>query len=441
MAETKVCIVGTGYVGMASAIGLAELGCHISGFDIVPERIAMLRNGVAPYREAGINEALRKHIAAGRMEFHQDFHEAVEGSDFVVIAVGTPARSNGSADISAVDDVISLLSEMDGELPTVILRSTVPPGTSERVAARLAGRAELIYAPEFLREGSAVFDFLNPDRVVLGGSDYRALAQYAAIFESLDTKLVLTSRTNAELIKGCSNAFLAMKISYANEVANLCEQVGAEADEVLRGMGYDRRIGSDFLQPGIGFGGPCFEKDVKSLAFVSANAGTEHELVSAVLRVNHRQPRKVVDMLVEELGTLDGVEIGVWGLAFKAGTDDVRDSLALRILSDLVDRGANVRAFDPAISLAALPSGCALASDAFEAAECDALLVLTEWPVFNRIDPAEIALRVRSRVVIDGRNCLDPHRMVAAGIRYRGVGLNNFIDRSEEAELAFAEGA
>jgi len=420
----NICIVGTGYVGMASAIGLAELGCRVVGYDIMTERIAGLRAGITPYREAGIDEPLRRHLATGMVSFVTDLHAAVAGARFVILTVGTPSKQDGSADLSSLHAAVNALLAAPLAPSTIVaVRSTVPPGTTEELARVLDGRARVIYAPEFLREGSALHDFLHPDRIVVGSESIDTATAYAALFESLEAPVLLTSIRNAELIKGVSNAFLALKISFANEIANLCGEVGADAAEVLRGVGYDRRIGSAFLAPGIGFGGPCFEKDVRSLRHVARSFGMGYELLSATLRINNAQPKRIVDTLERELGSLRGMTVAVWGLAFKAGTDDVRDSLALRVLADLVERGARPVAYDPAVRTAMLPEGCRIAPSALDAANnADALLVLTEWPSFREVEPAALAMRLRRGVVVDGRNLFDPERFAAAGLRYRGVG-------------------
>jgi UDPglucose 6-dehydrogenase len=425
MAKSRpICVIGTGYVGMACMVGIAELGRSVHGFDIATDRIRRLRAGIAPYREAGIEEAIRKHIDAGKMHFFEDLREAAIASDIVIVAVGTPAREDGSADLSAVFAVVEQLADVfaEGAWPTIVVRSTVPPGTCDALADIVDGWGELIFAPEFLREGAAVHDFLNPDRIVVGSSTVAAAVPYVQIFESLQKPVVFTSRCNAELIKCCSNAFLALKISFANEIATLCDMVGGTSDDVLRGIGYDRRIGSEFLKPGIGFGGPCFEKDVKSINHAATKVGTELELFSATLRVNDAQWRRIVSMVIEEVGDVDGLTIGVWGLSFKAGTDDIRDSLAIRILDELASRGAVFLAYDPSVHVAPLPPGSRMVSSALEAASADVLLVLTEWPEFARIDPAELVGRITRGTIVDGRNVLDAERAVAAGLTYRGVG-------------------
>lgn len=419
-----ICIIGTGYVGMASAIGLAELGSDIVGYDVIAERVAGLQSGVTPYREAHIDELLLKNIERGRMRFTSDHEDAVRGAGLILISVGTPSSDDGSADLSALWQCVQQLAKSDlSACDGVILRSTVPPGTSDEVAAMLGHQIAVAYAPEFLREGTAVSDFLAPDRTVVGGDDLTAVVAYARLFEPLGAPVMLTTRRNAELIKVASNAFLAMKITFANEIANLCDALGADADDVLRGVGYDRRIGSQFLMPGIGFGGPCFEKDLKSLRRIAERTSTRCELANATLNANEHQPRRIVEMVAEEIGTLRGAAIAVWGLAFKAGTDDVRDSIAMRIVEDLASRGATVRAFDPSVNAAVLPPGASFAPNALAAADnADALLILTEWPEFAGIPPAAIANALGDGVVIDGRNLLDAERISSAGLRYRGLG-------------------
>ena len=420
-----ICIVGTGYVGMACMLGFAELGWPVNGYDILPERIRRLQRGIPPYREPGIEAALLRNIETGIVSFYDDIDRAARDAQVVIVAVGTPSRDDGSADLTALRIAIERLSQVEFSMwPTIVIRSTVPPGTTDALARDVETWADLVYAPEFLREGSAVADFLNPDRIIVGSNEPRAAVTYVRLFERLQKPVVFTTRCNAELIKCASNAFLALKISFANEVANMCDALGATADDVLRGVGYDHRIGKDFLRPGIGFGGPCFEKDVKSMSHVASQYGLNGELFGATLRVNDAQPQRIVNMLESELSSLSGRTIGVWGLAFKAGTDDIRDSLALRIVDEIGKRGARVNVFDPAVRVAPLPIGSSFVRSALEATECDALLVLTEWPEFARIDPLEYARNIRRRIVVDGRNLLDPTRVAAAGLRYRGVGIS-----------------
>ena len=302
-----ICIIGTGYVGMACMIGLADLGWIVHGYDIVPERIERLRAGAPPYREDGLQEALKKHVATGRMHFFNSLDEAARGSEIVMVAVGTPSREDGSADLAALESALTELAAVKFAVwPTIVVRSTVPPGTCDAFVPFVETWGELVYAPEFLREGSAVRDFLNPSRIVVGARKASIGVPYVRLFEALQKPVIFTSLCNAELVKCCSNAFLAMKVTYANEVANLCDALGASSDDVLRGIGYDPRIGHEFLRPGIGFGGPCFEKDVKSIRHVATKLDSSRELFSATLRANEVQPMRVVDALCREIGNLEG---------------------------------------------------------------------------------------------------------------------------------------
>ena len=427
MNRKNVCITGTGYVGMASAIGFAELGHSVRGYDIIAERIRGLQRGITPYREAGIEEALARQLAAGRITFHEDIATAAHDADYVIVAVGTPSLADGSADLTAVYAAVEALAPVVRRDTVIVLRSTVPAGTTERLADTYD--LTFVYAPEFLREGAALDDFLNPDRIVVGAGAHHHAHGYIGLLESLGRPSIVTTFRNAELIKGFSNAFLALKISFANEVATFCDAVDADALAVLRGVGHDRRIGTAFLAPGIGFGGPCFEKDVKSLHHAAGELEVGRELLSATMRVNEAQPKHIVAMLEQELGDLSGTHIAVWGLAFKAGTDDVRDSLALRIVDDLIARGACPVAYDPAVTSESAHIRCEIRGTAIEALElADALLVLTEWDEFKTISPWAMAKHLRRGIVVDGRNVLDPQAVAGAGLTYRGVGRRPMSD-------------
>jgi UDPglucose 6-dehydrogenase len=420
----RTCIVGTGYVGLATALGLAELGWTVCGYDTIPERIDRLTCGVSPYREAGFEATLRKHLESGRIRFFCDIEQAVQHADLVILAVSTPARDNGTADLSALHDVVSRISAIDHALrPTLVIRSTVRPGTSDDMAERVESWADVVFAPEFLHEGSALSDFLNPDRIVVGAPSPGMAVPYLRLFERLQKPVVLTSRCNAELIKCCANAFLALKIGFASEVESLCEAVGATADDVLRGIGYDRRIGFEFLRPGVLLAGPSFDNDVKMMHSVADRLGSTRELVAAILRLNAAQPRRIVDALEQELGDLRGVRVGVWGFTLRAGTENASDSLALRILEDLSSRGATTIVYDPVVYVAPLPAHSAFAATALDAtAAADALMVLMAWPEFAAIDPRRYAGSLRRGLVVDGVNVLDPERVTAAGLRYLGTG-------------------
>lgn len=439
--KTSFCIIGTGYVGMASAIGLAQIGHRVVGYDIIRERIRGLKDGITPYRETGLSAALEAQLAGGNLTFVEELAEAVEGASFVMLTVGTPSKNDGSADLSYLETAVDRLCELDIAGKTVVVRSTVPPGTTDRIADRLAGVASVVYAPEFLREGSALEDFLDPDRIVIGARDSAAADAYGAAFDDLDKPVFVTYPREAELIKAFSNAYLALKISFANEVADMCDAVDANALHVLAGVGSDRRIGPAFMAPGIGYGGPCFDKDVRALHNTASRLDTGRELLSATLRVNDAQPLRIIGMLEDELGgTVRDLDIGVWGLTFKAGTDDLRDSLALKIVDELLARGARVRAFDPSVEGPHTMVRCHLASSPLDVLDSDALLVLTEWPIFRTIEPEVIATSLRQPVVVDGRNVLDAAALAALGIRYRGVGRRADPDAFDDAGAAMRPG-
>jgi UDPglucose 6-dehydrogenase len=400
------------------------------------DRVRELQRGRTPYHEAGLSEALSRHLLSGAVSFTEDLAEAVDGAAFIIVAVGTPTTESGSADLSAVEQVFAGLSKLDLHGAVVVLRSTVPPGTCDRIAEQLRDNAEIVYSPEFLREGSAVADFLNPDRIVIGGRSEAAMLKYADLLSPLGRQTLIMSPPNAELAKGMSNAFLAMKISFANQVANLCDRLDADALEVLDAVGSDRRIGRHFLHPGIGFGGPCFEKDLKSLIHLSKRLDVDCDLLTATLAVNDRQPTRIASILQAELGRpVRGMRLGAWGLTFKGGTDDVRDSLAVRVVRDLAERGAEIVAYDPAFKDVNHALPCRLASSAIDAADAETLLILTDWPQFRAIDMRSVARKIRTRLVVDGRNTLDGDSVAAAGLRYRGIGRRR---QSEAAELAAA---
>ena len=375
-----------------------------------------------PIGDDSAEQSLRRHLASGAVRFFDNLDEPARDAQVIIVTVGSPTVPDGSSDISSLRSAMADLAKVEfSRWPTVVIRSAVPPGTTDQLAAD-APWCDVVYVPELLDGKRAFSDFLQSDRIVVGCESPTAAIGYVRLLEALKRRVLFTSRCDAELIKCCSNAYLALKISFANEVANLCDSFGATADDVLRGIGYDHRIGSKFLKPGIGFGGPRFERDVKSMAHAAAKAGVSRELFAATLRVNDAQPKRIVELLQSEVGSLENATIGIWGLAFKAGTDDIRDSMALRIVEDLAIRGARTLVYDPAIHVAKLPRNSRLVSTALQAAHSDALLVLTDWPEFAMIDPNEYAKTISLGVVIDGRNRLDANRVVAAGLTYRGVG-------------------
>lgn len=425
-----VCIIGTGLLGTVTAVGLAELGCSVVGFDVEVERVAALQRGNAPRQEAHVDELLRKHIARGSLRFTDDLDCAVRDAGLILVSIGGAHENDGSSGLRDFWDAIHALAGIEmRSCEAVVVRCSVPVGTCDEVATVLGGAVPVVCAPEFLRAGTAVADFLAPDRILAGSLDQHAAATYAALFEPLGVPVMLTTCRNAELIKAASNAFLAMKRTFANEVANLCEAVGAEVDDVLRGIGYDRRIGGTMLVPGLGCGDAGTEADLESLCRIAERSAKPFRLAEATLTANHERRQRIVEIVISEIGRLDGSKIGVWGLVSDAGANDLRGSLAQRIIEDLTKLGAAVAAFDPTVRDAHLPAGAALVAGALEAlAGADALLVLTDWPQFADIAPEAIARALGGDVVIDVRNLLDPERISSAGLRYRGLG------RQAEAE-------
>ncbi len=418
-----ICVIGTGHVGMATMVGLAELGWVVAGYDVSADRIRRLRAGAVLHRDAVMVEAFRTHAANGRLELFESLEEATREAEVIIITVATPAREDGSGDLSALHEAVDALVALNlTAWPTVVVRSSVPPGTSDRLAKHVERWGELVYAPAFLRECFALDDFLRPDRIVVGSESAGAAVHYVKLFEALGKPLFFTSRSSAELIERASNAFLALKTSFANEIANLCDALSATSDDVLRGIAYDRRIGSQFLNPGLGFGDPRFESDVKTIECLAAEHNVGRELLSATVRVNAAHPHRIVDLVEKSVGSVNGLTVGVWGLAFNSAPDDSRDPRALRIVDMLADRGAKVVAYDPGVHVANLPKGSRLVQSALEAADADVLVVLAEWPEFQALAPHAYAPLIRRGVVVDVRNVLDAERVISAGLTYRGIG-------------------
>jgi len=418
----EICVVGAGYVGLTLATCLAKLGHRVVGVEKDPERLEAVRSGTCPFHEPGLAELLREGMQHGRLAFTGEFEEAVEGAEVVFCAVGTPSGRNGEVDLSALEEVVEGLARLrDGER-IVAIKSTVPVGTTDRVARRLRpdGGAPVACTPEFLREGSAVLDFFHPHRTVIGTRSPFAAECLKALFVPLGAPVLLTDPPTAEMIKYAANAFLATKISFINEIANLCERVGADLRTVADGLGLDPRIGPHYLRAGIGFGGSCLPKDVRALAELAREYLVDPVLLEAVLRVNESQRRRFVDRVEALLGGLAGKTVAVLGLAFKAGTDDVRESPALAIAERLLARGASVRAHDPVAAEAARRRLPALVCfpDPYEATSgSDAVLLLTEWPEYRDLDWHEVRRRVRRPLVVDGRGMGLTQHLAAAGFR------------------------
>ncbi|HEX4484299.1 MAG TPA: UDP-glucose/GDP-mannose dehydrogenase family protein [Solirubrobacteraceae bacterium] len=418
-------VIGTGYVGLVTAAGFAELGSDVWCVDIDAAKIERLRAGEVPIYEPGLEELLARN--ATRLHFSTSLSDALEHARLLFVAVGTPPTYSGDADLSAVNAVLEAIPA--SEKHALVMKSTVPSGTGVSVKRMFAeqGKGALAYVscPEFLKEGSAVNDFLNPDRVVIGDIGDWAGDAVAELYAPLDAPLVRTDIASAEMVKLASNAFLATKISFINEIANVCEETGADVVEVARGMGLDDRIGPKFLQAGIGFGGSCFPKDVDALKQLAGNSGYHFQLLTSVIEVNELQKRRVVGKLHKHLGGLVGKRIALFGLAFKPNTDDMREASSLVLSARLNADGADVVAYDPVAEeqARALVSGISFADSPLAAASgVDAVVLVTEWPEFLELDWSEVAGAMRGKLVIDGRNALDADALEAAGLDYEGVG-------------------
>jgi UDPglucose 6-dehydrogenase len=425
----RIAVVGTGYVGLVTGACFADLGHDVVCVDVVPEKVAKLSGGQIPIHEPGLEEVVVRGLEAGRLSFTTDLGQGVRPAQFVFICVPTPPAEDGSADLSHVERAAMDIAAHMGEYKVVVNKSTVPIGSSLRVERiireRLPAQIEFDVAsnPEFLREGSAVFDFMHPDRIVIGTNSERAAGLLTELYRPLAAPLIVTDPATAEMIKYASNAFLATKISFINAIANICDAVGADVKDVALGMGYDARIGFEFLKPGPGFGGSCLPKDCRALISVAERHGYDFGLLRGVLEVNEQQHRVIAAKVERLLGGVAGRTVAVWGLAFKPNTDDVRDSPALAVIAELVRGGATVRAYDPAVDPGLAPEGVERATDPIEAVEdADALLLLTEWNEFRWLDFARVRDAMRRPVVVDARNFLDPHLLRQLGFAYEGVG-------------------
>jgi UDPglucose 6-dehydrogenase len=419
----QVAVIGGGYVGLVTAAGLAKLGHRVRVGEIDSKRVEMLRSGQTPIFEEGLPELLGEGAAGGRLTFHTSNTEAVDGAKFVFLCLPTPEGTNGRADLRFIDSVIDELATEVGEGALFVVKSTVPPGTVAGLRKRLADRgsvAGVVSHPEFLREGRAVPDFLEPDRIVVGAYDEGEARSVADLYQDLETTVVVTDPTSAEMIKYASNSYLAARLTFVNTLAILCEAVGADVLDVISGMGLDHRIGPHFLQPGPGYGGSCFPKDTIALIGVAEDAGYDFELLRAVIAADNEQRRRLAEKVRQAAGGgLRGRRIGLWGVAFKAGTDDVRESPALKVAQLLMAEGAEVVAYDPE----AVVEGLAMASSPVEAARgADVLLVATEWPEFSTVDMTEVASVMKGYRVVDSRNLLDPSAVRKAGLDYWGLG-------------------
>ncbi|MFZ1489818.1 MAG: UDP-glucose/GDP-mannose dehydrogenase family protein [Ilumatobacteraceae bacterium] len=423
----KIAIIGTGYVGLTTGACFAHLGHHVVCADVDEGKVARLNAGEVPIVERGLDELVAEGIASGRLTFVVGAATAAADCDIAFLCVPTPQGEDGSADLSYIE---AAAREIGPVLPfesIVVNKSTVPVG-SAKVVERVLGRPDVkvVSNPEFLREGSALQDFLKPDRIVVGSTDQAAAIRVADLYASIGAPVILTDPASAETIKYAANAFLATKLSFINAIAAICERVGADVHDVVLGVGYDHRIGKDFLRPGPGWGGSCFPKDTRALLRIARDADYEFDLLDGVIAVNEEQFERVCDKITEAVGgSVDGRRVAVWGLTFKAGTDDLRESPSLSIISRLLGRGASVVAYDPTVTVAraGVPAEVTLASSAVEATRgADVLAVLTEWDEFRWVEPAEVLGAMSGRAVVDGRNLLDRNEWRRSGFSHVGIG-------------------
>ncbi|GAB4175719.1 MAG: UDP-glucose/GDP-mannose dehydrogenase family protein [Coleofasciculaceae cyanobacterium] len=461
----RVCVIGTGYVGLVTGACLAHIGHHVICVDNNEEKVRLMKSGQSPIYEPGLSEIMQASSESGRLEFTSDLAAGVAHGEILFIAVGTPALPNGESDTRYVEAVArGIGSHLDSSYKVIVNKSTVPIGSGDWVrmivldgvaerqtalvgaggvyeadmTSSISAKFDVVSNPEFLREGSAIYDTFNPDRIVLGSTSDRAIEMmqelYAPIVErqfaedkSLPPVPVLvTDISSAEMVKYAANAFLATKISFINEVANICDKVGADVTQVAQGIGLDSRIGSKFLQAGIGWGGSCFPKDVSALLHTADDYGYDAQLLKATISVNQRQRLIALEKLQQELKILKGKTVGLLGLTFKPDTDDLRDAPSLILIEQLNRLGAKVKAYDPIISQTGMRhglSGVIVETDPERLADsCDALVVVTDWEQFRKLDYVNMAKLMNNPVVIDGRNFLDPEKLISAGFRYLGIG-------------------
>jgi UDPglucose 6-dehydrogenase len=424
---TKIAVIGTGYVGLTTGACFAHMGHHVVCADIDPVKVESLRRGVIPIVELGLQELVEEGLAGGRLSFVLGAANAAADCEIAFLCVPTPQGDDGSADLSYIEAAARQIGPVLPYEAVVVNKSTVPVG-SAKVVERVMGRPDVkvVSNPEFLREGSAVQDFLHPDRVVVGCDDQAAALKVSSLYDRISAPVIVTDPASAETIKYAANAFLATKLSFINAIAAICEGVGADVNDVVVGMGSDKRIGQDFLRPGPGWGGSCFPKDSRALLKIARDAGYAFDLLEGVITVNDEQFDRVADKIrVAAGGDLSTATVAVWGLTFKARTDDLRDSPSLAIIKRLVAGGATVRAFDPTVAgeKPGVPDDITVADTAYSACTgADALAVLTEWDDFRWLDVEKVAAEMTGRAIIDARNLLDRRDWTKAGFDYQGIG-------------------
>jgi UDPglucose 6-dehydrogenase len=430
----NICVIGTGYVGLVTGACLAEFGMSLICVDNDQEKINLLKQGTIPIYEPGLEGLVVKNMREGRLSFSISIEEGVKSSLVVFIAVGTPSHEDGSADLQAAEEVAKEIGRSMNGYKVIVIKSTVPVGTARRLKKLIQDHQtqpipfDIVSNPEFQREGSAIEDFMRPDRVTIGAESEQAVAIMKDIYSALyliETPFVITGLETAEMIKYAANAFLATKVSFINEIANLCERMEADVHHVAKAMGLDGRIGKKFLHPGPGYGGSCFPKDTRALSRMAQEKGYSFKILDSVIRVNEEQKKRMVVKIQEKVGDLRGKTIGILGLSFKPNTDDIRESSSMVIIRDLLAMGAKVKAFDPAAideAKAVLPE-VEYGRDPYDVANgSDALVLVTEWNQFRRLDLQRIKTLLKTPIFIDLRNVYDPDQMKRLGFNYCGVG-------------------
>lgn len=436
----RITVVGTGYVGLVTGTCFADTGNQVICVDIDEQKVDRMRNGQVPIYEPHLDNVFQRNISAGRISFTTNLKEAIDSAEIIFLALPTPPGEDGSADLSYILAVADQLGEMIADYKVIVDKSTVPVGTARKVEAKIKEKATVEFAvvsnPEFLREGFAVDDFMNPDRVVIGTSDPRAVKIMQELYKpfvSNDKPLIVMDEESAELTKYAANSFLATKITFMNEIANFCELVGADVDKVRLGVGTDARIGPRFLYPGIGFGGSCFPKDVQALVKSGNERGYQFEIINSVLEVNHKQKLRLVEKIVDYFGDVKGKKLALWGLAFKPDTDDIREASALYMIEALTNLGAEIVAFDPEASenvQGMIGEKIQYAENQYEALrDCDALMIATEWGVFRNPDFDQIKISLKQPVIFDGRNLYELTRMAELGFYYSSIGRQTIIPK------------
>lgn len=428
----NITVIGTGYVGLVTGSVFADMGNDVICVDKERNRIKQLSSGKVPFYEPGLEEIVKRNVDEGRLSFTTDLPNSVKKSEVIFIAVGTPSKANGEADLSQVEEAAKGIGRAIDRYKIVVNKSTVPVGTGnlvKNIIDRVKGKGvkfDVVSNPEFLREGSAIRDTLSPDRVVIGAPNRQVAVKLLELYSSLGCPMLITDVESAELIKYASNAFLAMKISFANAIADICERTGADVVHVIKGMGHDHRIGHHHLQPGLGYGGSCFPKDVDSLIHTSRKFGYHFKLLESVAEINRERAMRFVDKMEAVMGSLEGKTFAILGLAFKPDTDDMREAKSIEIIQNLLKKKVKIRAYDPAaINNARKIFGKRIyyAKSSYDAAKnADALVLLTEWREFKLVNLEKLRDSMRQPVLFDGRNLYDPERKKRLGFRYFGIG-------------------